>query len=113
MIQYRKPIRNNSNQQFSYTFKDENGSLVDLSSAVSVYLELKLQGIVFTTVPAVVVSAVAGTVSVASYKLTGLGPWTAQFFAVDFLGTIVPGEPIQFEVVSNVEDLLLDELANY
>jgi hypothetical protein len=114
MIQYPKPVRKTTSEPFIYTFKDENGVVIDLSNAQSLYLELKVQGQLFQTVPASFMgSPPLGTLTAGPTTLPVSGIWTAQFFAVDSLGNRCIGEPIRFRVVDNVEDLALDGLLNY
>jgi hypothetical protein len=114
MITYRTPVRNNTPQTITYTFKDQNNNVIDLTNMVSASLELKLQGQVFTTVTATFnTPRTAGGVQVAAYTPVGVGVWTAQFYVTDSGGNKYFGEPIQFTVVPNVEDLAVSQLPGY
>lgn len=114
MISYRYPIRMKTPQHFLYTFKDQDDNVIDLTAYVSVVLELKFQGAVFASVASSFVSPkTAGVVELASQAFTTPGIWDGQFVCTDGTGLKLFGEPIQFKVVKNIEDLDTSELPIY
>lgn len=114
MIQYRNPVRLNTPQELDYTFQDMAGVIIDLTPYVSVSLEVKVQGAVYSTVAAVFSSPqTSGLVKTASYTFTAAGTWTVQFVCVDSGGNKLFGEPLQVNVYDNVEDLVIDQLLGY
>lgn len=113
MKQNRIPVRRNAAQSLEYTFLDEDGAAVNLSNAQSLYCELKLEGSVYSRVNAALDGPASGGSVTAPFTPDTVGVWTAQFFAEDSLGNRIPGEPVRFKVVKNVEDLGLSELPSY
>src|SRR5438105_728378 len=113
-IRYKTPVRNNVPQGLTYTFKDQNNVVIPLTGYVTAWCEFKLQGQVFATVAAIIVNPTsAGNVQVTTWTPIGIGIWDAQFYCVDGSGSKLYGEPIQFQVVANVDDLTLVQLPNY
>lgn len=97
-----------------YTYHDETGSIIDLTNYNPFFLEVKLQGQVYTIAAASVVgSPTSGVVQSALFLVAGIGVWTVQFFAVDAFSNKLPGELLIFTVVPNVDDLALTQLPNY
>jgi hypothetical protein len=97
-----------------YTFCDQNGSIISLVSYASAWLELKLQGQLYATISATILSpATSGQVEVSSYTFTQLGIWMAQFYVQDGIGNKTYGEPVQFTVVANVDDATLNQILVY
>jgi hypothetical protein len=98
-----------------YQFLDQNGTPINLSSYNQVFLELKLLGsVMLTTLPASIVTAATGIVTLpGTWTPVGVGTWTAQFYFTDFT-TPTPkryyGEPVDFQVAANVDDLQLKQL---
>lgn len=113
MIQEQIPVRLNNPITHSYQFLDQDRTVISLSTYVYVFLEIKLQGQVFQSVSAQFDNQTQGTVKLVSYAYTTTGIWTAQFYCVDGFGNKLWGEPVQFRVVPNVEDLGLSDLAKY
>jgi hypothetical protein len=114
VIQYRVPVRNHTPQLLQYQFLDPSGQPIDLGPYASATLEVKLQGQAAVSVPALILSpASQGQVQVASYTFTAVGVWDAQFYAQDNTGNRLYGEPVQFRVVPNLEDLDLAQLPSY
>jgi hypothetical protein len=113
VIQYRTPVRRNTRQSLTYTFKDQDKTIIDLTGYVSVTLETKLEGQPYSVLAADFLgSRIGGQVQCgAVFSLVGV--WDLQFVAQDGAGNRVPGEPLQALVVPNVEDLALSQLPAY
>lgn len=113
MIQYRTLVRINTAQKIKYTFKDQNGAVINLTDYVSAFLEVKRQGDTFDTVDANITNAIGGQVEVSTLVFDTAGVWEIQFYVMDAGGNTVFGEPIRFRAVLNVEDAALNELLPY
>lgn len=111
MIDRVQPVRVNNPQTLEYTFKDENGHAIDLTSYTSIALEVKVVGAAFTSKAATFIGKSTGQVS-ADYTFTAIGIWVVQF-VVSAAGDKLFGEPLRFRVVENVEDAGLNELLRY
>ncbi len=113
MIQYRIPIRSNVPQLLQYTFKDQSGSPINLSNYVIAALEIELQGTAFLAFGASITNSAAGQVQYSNYTFATTGVWTVQFRVMDIAGNRLYGEPVQFTVVPNVEDMTGSQLLSY
>jgi hypothetical protein len=113
MIQFRTPVRNKTPQYIQYIFLDVNQTPIDLSTYISCFMEMKLQGVVYGAVQANFISAAAGLVAMPSYSFSGVGVWDIQFNAEDPAGNRIFGDVLQITVVPNVEDLTIEQLAQY
>lgn len=71
-------------------------------------LEVKVVGQAAVTVAGTITDAVAGVVKVDAYTFDTSGVWTAQFFCTDGSGNKLYGEPLQFNVVDNVDNMGLN-----
>ena len=114
MIQLVKPVRKNVPQQPKYTFLDENNAIIDLTNYVSAAFEAKVQGAIYSTTVATIVSPpTLGQVLLAFFTFTTTGIWTIQFVCMDVGGGKLYGEPMQLTVIDNVDDMSLQELLTY
>lgn len=113
MQQFSFPVRVNTPQVFEYSFTDSSGTPIDLTGYEVVVLELKCQGFVFSMTAAEVVDPSAGKVRKVDQAFTQVGLWIAQFYFVNSSGRRVYGDPVQFKVVKNIDDLDLQELPSY
>lgn len=111
MKRFQKPVRASVPQTLTYTFKNADGTPLDLTDFVQFLLQVKLIGQDFEQIAFplthVVDSPTQGKVQ-SSYIFNIPGTWTAQFVA-----DRVFGDPITFLVVPNVENLTTDELPAY
>lgn len=112
-VKFRTPLRANNYQQFAYTFKDRTEAPIDLSDFASVELQLKMQGAASMTVTADFVNKVLGTVVKDAVRVVKAGVWDAAFVCDDGSGNKLYGEPVQFKVVPNIEDVGPTELLEY
>lgn len=114
MFQYRTPVRNNTPQILTYTFKDQSGNVIDTTPYVSVTLQVKFQGQLFSTLSAnFVYPRNLGMVQCTPVILSMVGIWDFQFYLTDGGNNRVFGIPCQVTVVPNVEDLALSQLPVY
>lgn len=114
MIQASYPVRANTPQLMSHTFRDQRGVVIDLTNYTGVSLLVKFQGAVYATTPAAFSDKPGGVVQATyTYPSPSFGVWDAQFVCTDASNNKLYGEPIQFRVVPNVDDLALNDLPNY
>lgn len=118
MTPYPYNVRTDCPQDFLYTFKKPPRpfTVIDLSAPVdyqTVVLRLKPEGGEFEEVGAEFASKAAGTVKLLDHVFATPGVWTAQFVCLDADENELPGYPILFRVVKNVNDLGLDELPQW
>lgn len=119
-VPYLTPVRNNTGQPLSYTYRDQNRSVINLTTLLSpanlpyttsCSCELRLPGQAVITVAGTFVNAALGQVAtVAQYTFTMPGPWEAQFYCADSAGNKLYGEPILFTVAKNQDDAALTDL---
>lgn len=114
MIQYRIPVRLNTPQYIQYTFKDETGAVIDLSDFGGVVMQMKLDGQLFASISAAYsFPRTLGQVYM-NYSFAQIGTWAIQFLVQNNQNeTELFGEPVQFRVVPNVENLSLGQLPIY
>jgi hypothetical protein len=114
MQQYRFPIYRDVPQPIQNTIRDQNKFPIDLTNYHSVFLEVKLQGQLYITLPASFVSPPSsGQVQLSSYAFPEVGIWSLQFYVADLYDNRIYGEILQVTVVPNVEDLALTQLPTY
>lgn len=115
MKQLALPVRNNSLiGPITYTMKDQNGNIINLTPYSSAFMEIKQQGFLVATISATILSPpTMGQVQVASHTFSGIGIWQIQFYVMDNSGNKVYGEPLQFNCVPNEDDLTLNQLAQF
>lgn len=114
MIQSQFPVRANTANRLQYTFRDQYGVLIDLTSYIAVSVLVKYQGNLFSSTPATFNSpTTSAVVSLASIAFPFLGIWDVQFFCMDAGGNKLYGDPYQFRVVPNIDDLALTDLPLY
>ena len=110
MILYGGPVRENVPELVRYTFLDENGAIIDLTSYVSVALYIKVQGTLYASIVADFLSpTTAGVVQATGVTFTSAGAWAAQFVCTDASGGKLYGEPIGITVVPNVDNLGINQ----
>ncbi len=108
---YAIPVQNDVSQTLNYTFKDQSNNIINLSTYVSVVLEIKRQGVIFTTQNATFISlGTNGQVQCTPVLPDGVGVWNFQFVCIDGSGNKLYGEILQVIVIHNVSDLALTQL---
>jgi hypothetical protein len=112
VIQLREKVRRNSPQYLEYQFCN-NTTPLDLTDYTDARLEAKVQGKYYVLSEAEFMDRVNGKVKVERYKFMWVGVWDIQFFVVNPTGDRVYGEPMQFTVVKNVDDLDLDQITDF
>lgn len=114
MTEFAKVVRVDSLLEIGpYTFLDQDDAVINLTSdfvAVSVRCDLKRKGALDIVEPATFVSQAGGTAHVALYTFTDPGIWMAQFVCTNAGGQELEGDPIIFNVVENVDDLIAGRL---
>lgn len=114
MIQYRQAVRLNVRQELRYTFKDENGVVIDLTNYISAQLQVKLLGSAWEFVGGDFAAPLTdGRVFCLFQAFTIPGKWCAQFVAEDGTGYRLFGDILTFRVTDNVEDLAIGDLPYY
>jgi hypothetical protein len=113
MQAYRKaPVRINMPIQIGpCTIKDQDGVVADLTLYTAVYLDVKCQGFAAQSPVSgdFYGDKTLGNVYKTSYIFTQEGHTTIQFYAVDGAGNKLYGDPVQFTVYKNVEDMTLSD----
>ena len=110
MIKYATPVRLNTPQHCLYTFKDQADNVIDLTTYVSVFLEVKRQSGVSSTTPAEFNGPkTGGQVQLPTFTFTQDGTWYLQFYCIDSSENKLFGEPLQVTVVDNLEDLVANQ----
>jgi hypothetical protein len=117
-VKFDYPVRVNMPVTIGpYAFRDAVTNLpINLLTDFSVNevkCELKLGGTSYSVADVLtgsIVVAADGTVKVSSHTFTAIGTWMYQFYCTDLSGNKLWGEPVQFEVVKNVEDASTNEI---
>lgn len=115
-IQYRIPIRRNVPQAIGpYTFKDQNGNIIPLTNYITFNCEVKVQGALYQILAAQLTGlpATGQVQTINPFAFPSVGTWDVQFVCIDGSGNNLYGEPIQINVVPNVDDLALTQLPVY
>lgn len=107
MFQLRTPIRKNNPVTFTNTFRNVDGTRINLEGYFQVQAVYKLNGEVKNSEPASFVDKTNGMVRIVSLRFGEVGKYDLQFVCTDGEGGELYGEPIQYDVVPNIEDLAL------
>lgn len=113
MIEETFPVRVNSGTTLRYIFRDRDGVIIPLTNYTLVKFVSKVVGGTKAEIAAEFDDKAGGSVFVDDFSFDTTGIWNAQFYCEDAEGVKLYGEPIQFRVVKNVEDLDAEELMIY
>lgn len=114
MIQYRYPLRRLNRHNFTYVFRNPKGQVINLTDYYQVHVIVKRNGSALTTLydGYFVGAKTTGKVGVNNVEFATAGRWDLQFKLLTLNAKPLYSEPIQFDVVINVDDLALDENAS-
>lgn len=104
MIVYDKPVRRNTPQNLTNTFRDQDGAIIPLGGYVSVTLLSRRAGDGVIRTSATFLNAPQGQVQLSPYTFTKVGTWDVMFRCLTAGGAELDGEPIQINVVPNADD---------
>lgn len=111
MIQWRWPVRRKNYQRMTYTFRSAvTGTAIDLSSYVMVKLCWRKANGTSAELAAVFLgSKTTGKVKIDKIQFTTVGKYDVQFIVYDASNTPFYGDPLQFDVVQNLDDMTIDD----
>lgn len=114
MYQHRKPARAGNPIRFDYTFRKEDGTIIDLSPYYgAVFLAKKDGALSITGLASINQDKTTGKVYCENFRFTSDGLWTIQFMVQDGAGHKVKGDPATIKIGLNVDEIPADGSVTY